>query len=147
MANEEDENNRGFKVTDRRRFSASGEARDSEEATAAAERPSAPPPESPPPGRERPAEAPTPQRGGEGRINFSTFVLSLSTQALAQLGEIPDPIDNQTHVDLVAARHFIDILAMLREKTAGNLDRSESEILEHALYDLRMRFVDHSQKR
>lgn len=101
-----------------------------------------------------PAETPPPSRheareplGPETDINFSTFVLSLSTQALAHLGEIPDPIDNTTRADLVAARHFIDILAMLQEKTAGNLDRSEAEILEHALYDLRMRFVDHSQRR
>lgn len=80
-------------------------------------------------------------------INFSTFVLSLSTQALAHLGEIPDPIDNTTRVDLAAARQLIDILAMLQEKTAGNLDPSEAEFLEHALYDLRMRFVDQTQKR
>jgi len=143
MAREEEEpNKRGFKVQDRRRFSASGDTLD-----AGAE---------PPGGHASPssaaaAAAPEPAQartgGAEAGMSFSTFVLSLSTQALAHLGEIPDPIDNTTRVDLVAARHFIDILAMLQEKTAGNLDRSEAEILEHALYDLRMRFVDHSQRR
>jgi hypothetical protein len=144
MASEEEEPKRGFKVQDRRRFTASGETLDTE-ADARSESPPPPPPtEEPPPRPSREAEA---AAGAETAINFSTFVLSLSTQALAHLGEIPDPVDNTTRVDLAAARQFIDILAMLQEKTVGNLDRSEAEILEHALYDLRMRFVGQSQKR
>lgn len=162
MANQDEESSsRGFKVHDRRRFSSSGEAREPEEGAEAAP----PPRESEaaaatrPPGEPAQAAAARdayaqaahePDKGadyGEAQMNFSTFVLSLSTQALAYLGEIPDPATNTTHVDLAAARHFIDILAMLQQKTSGNLDPSESEILQHALYDLRMRFVDHSQRR
>jgi hypothetical protein len=138
MANEEEKQQpKGFKVEDRRRFSESGEARPTA--------PDATPQES-----EQEA-APT-QSGGAGPaahsaeppldLNFSTFVISLSTQALAHLGEIPHPIDNQTAVDLSAAKQLIDILGILKEKTKGNLDATESGLLDNVLYDLRLRYVE-----
>ncbi len=74
-------------------------------------------------------------------VNFSSFVLGLSTQALMCLGEIPDPQDGKSHQDLSAAKQFIDILGVLKEKTAGNLERGETELLDHILFDLRMRYV------
>jgi hypothetical protein len=75
------------------------------------------------------------------RANFSSFILGLSTQALMYLGEIPDPQDGKAHQDLSAAKQFIDILGILKEKTTGNLDRGETELLDHILFDLRMRYV------
>jgi hypothetical protein len=78
--------------------------------------------------------------------SLASFVFSLSTQALVHLGEVPDPIDGTAHTNLEAARQIIDILAILAEKTRGNLDEAESSLLESALYDLRMRFVDRARR-
>jgi hypothetical protein len=49
-------------------------------------------------------------------------------------------------VDLIAARHMIDILAILRDKTTGNLDNAENSLLESALYDLRMKYVEKARR-
>lgn len=72
---------------------------------------------------------------------FSTFVLSLASSALVQLGEVPDPSTGGTGEDLVLAKHSIDILHMLQEKTANGLDAEESRLIEGLLYELRMKFV------
>lgn len=79
--------------------------------------------------------------GLQGGTDFSTLVVTLSTSALLYLGEIPDPESNAPVVNLPLARHSIDILAMLREKTQGNLTPQESSLLDGFLYDLRMKFV------
>jgi hypothetical protein len=138
MSNEEDkQEKRGFKVEDRRRFSDTGEARP-EGPKDVPERPAARADEQPtkaaPPASEQ-DESALP-------LNFSTFVLSISTQALVHLGEIPNPIDNQPATDLLAAKHMIDILGILKEKTKGNLDNSESGLLDSILYDLRLKYVE-----
>ena len=80
--------------------------------------------------------------GEPSQLTFATFVISLSTQALALLGEIPDPVQGRTAVDLDGARQFIDILGILRDKTRGNLDEQERKLLESLLYEIRMRFVE-----
>lgn len=72
---------------------------------------------------------------------FSTFALSLASSALVQLGEVPDPATGQVGEDLALAKHSIDILSMLQEKTANGLDAEESRLLEGLLYELRMKFV------
>lgn len=72
---------------------------------------------------------------------FSTFVISLASAGLAQLGEAREPATGATGIDLAAARNAIDTLAMLREKTAGNLEPDEEEVLNALLYELRMKFV------
>ena len=74
-------------------------------------------------------------------VNFSTFVFSLNTSALVHLGEIPEFGPGEIKKDLTLAQHTIDILAMLQEKTVGNLAEDEKGFLEHILYDLRMRYV------
>lgn len=135
---EEQDQKRGFKVEDRRRFSESGEARSDATET---EAPPAPAAAAAP----KPAEA-SPNRGQPPpEINFSTFVLSLSTQALAHLGEIPDLMDGQIGKDLIAAKQLIDILGLLQEKTKGNLDASEGALLTNILYDLRLKYVEQSR--
>ena len=140
---EEEQEKRGFKVEDRRRFSESGEVRpehrDSPAPPAAAEPAENAAAETP---KEQAAQTPPPFA-----INFSTFIISLSTQALAHLGEIPHPIDNQVTVDLAAAKQLIDILGVLKNKTQGNLDASESGLLESMLYDLRIKYVEHARGR
>ena len=72
---------------------------------------------------------------------FSTFALSLASSALVQLGEVPDPSTGQMHEDVVLAKHTIDILAMLQEKTRNGLDAEEARLLEGLLYELRMKFI------
>ena len=140
---DEQQEKRGFKVEDRRRFSESGDARaDRHEAPV---QPAAEPASSPPP--ETPAEHAAHRSAPPVAIDFSAFIISLSTQALAHLGEIPHPIDNQVIVDLPAAQQLIDILGILKDKTEGNLDTSESALLENMLYDLRIRFVEHARSR
>jgi len=74
-------------------------------------------------------------------INFSSFILGLSTQALMCLGEIQDPQTGKPQPDLHAARQLIDILGILKEKTVGNLHQEEAQLLDHILFDLRMRYV------
>jgi hypothetical protein len=74
-------------------------------------------------------------------INFANFLLSLSTSALIQLGEIPDPVTKQPVKELTLAKQTIDLIGMLQEKTKGNLTPEEEKMLEYILYDLRMRYV------
>ncbi len=74
-------------------------------------------------------------------VTFSTFILSLNTAALIHLGELPNPETNEKSVNLALARHTIDTLDMLREKTRGNLTPDEERLLESILYELRIRYV------
>jgi len=82
-----------------------------------------------------------------GEMSFSTFVMGLTTQALMHLGEIPDPVHQQVTHDLPAAKQMIDLLGILRDKTKGNLDAAEEQLLGEVLYDLRMRYVELSRVR
>ena len=74
-------------------------------------------------------------------VNFSTFLFSLNTSALVHLGEIPEFGSGEIKKDITLAQHTIDTLAMLQEKTVGNLAEDEKGFLEHILFDLRMRYV------
>ncbi len=77
------------------------------------------------------------------RIDFATFALSLSTSALYHLGLVEDPQTGQrAEPNLAMASQTIDTLEMLQEKTRGNLDDQEAQLLESLLYELRMRFVE-----
>jgi hypothetical protein len=154
-----------FRVIDRRRFAADGTERDpdaqsSEPAPApkapaasgpetgarAGAAPPAAPPEEPEPELGMPYGEPY---GDEHSIpiepTFSTLVMSLSTQALMCLGEIPEVVGQPPRRDLPAAKSVIDLLGVLQEKTRGNLDAGEAALFERILYDLRMRFVELSK--
>jgi len=82
---------------------------------------------------------------GLPEITFSSFILSLSSSALFHFGEIPDPITNQKQKNIELAKQTIDILGLLEEKTAGNLEKDEAVLLENLLYDLRMRYVNETK--
>jgi len=82
------------------------------------------------------------QEGQLPAATFATFVLSLSTSALMQLGAIEDESGTRAEPDLALARHTIDILEVLEQKTRGNLDEQEQELLRGVLHDLHMRFVE-----
>jgi len=150
---EEKEQTKGFKVEDRRRFSAEGELKPEHRGREAATPPgTAEAAESP--GRGDPSNpAPADQtfspfsqyQGAAPEITFGTFVVGLSTQALVHLGELPDPHTNQPATDLQAAQQLIDIIAMLEDKTRGNLERDEQTMLEAILFELRMKYVERAR--
>jgi hypothetical protein len=80
-----------------------------------------------------------------GPIDFYTFVLSLASSAFVHLGDTPHPETGEpVKPDLPLAHQAIDILAMLREKTKGNLTEEEEKFLENLITDLRLRFVQRS---
>jgi len=74
-------------------------------------------------------------------INFATFVFSLHSSVLFQLGVIEDPATGKKSKNLTAAKQTIDIMGMLEEKTQGNLTKEEEGMLKNILYDLRIAYV------
>jgi hypothetical protein len=125
----------GFTVTDRRGFTDAGEARPEVQSPA-----------------EGPPAAPAPPSAATARdaavlpaVDFHTFVLSLGSSALLHLGELEHPEAGRAEKDLPLAKHTIDILAMLQEKTKGNLTPAEEKLMESLLYDLRLRYVSASK--
>jgi hypothetical protein len=128
MGNEkkDEEEEKGFEVRDRR-FSAKQE------------------PDSPAK-EEKKREEPSEEGIAQGNevlpdISFTNLVLSISTSALIQLGVIEDPVSKQPSKNLPLAKQTIDLIGMLQEKTKGKLTSEEEKILEHILYDLRLRYV------
>jgi len=118
-----------FNVTDKRGFTEDG---------------------TPKPVAEEPAEKPpaaaasdTKDKAGESRqpIDFPSYILSYYTQGMVLLGEIPNPYTNKKEEDVESARNIVDILALLEQKTKGNLSSEESKLLESVLYELRMKFM------
>ena len=87
--------------------------------------------------------------GADGRqippATFSTLISSLVTQILMALGGMADPQDGRRYVDLELAKFHVDTLNVLEEKTAGNLDEDEKTILDKALYETRMHYVQVAQ--
>jgi hypothetical protein len=79
------------------------------------------------------------------QVDFGTFVLSLGSSALVHLGEISHPETEQARENLLLARQTIDLLAMLEEKTRGNLTDDETRFLRDLLADLRLKFVEKSR--
>lgn len=76
-------------------------------------------------------------------IDFSSFVISLSSSVLISLGEIPHPDTNELKVDICFAKETIQILEMLQEKTRGNLTEDEQELIDTILFDLRFKYVQY----
>jgi hypothetical protein len=74
-------------------------------------------------------------------VNFSQFIVSLASSALVHLGEIAPPGGTGPQINLALARHSIDVIAMLHEKTAGNLDSEETRLMDALLNDLRTKFL------
>ena len=133
MTKEQEE--QSFTVTDKRGFREDGEAKTPEASGKADEKPAGEPesqPESKAAGEEAPPRPP---------IDFPSYLLSYYTQGLVLLGEVPNPYTNKKEEDVEAARHTIDILSMLEQKTKGNLSSEEQQLLESVLYELRMKFM------
>ena len=76
-------------------------------------------------------------------VSFIAFVFSLASNAAVHFGDLPDPLINETRPpDLEAAAQLIDLLAMLEQKTRGNLSPEERQLLDQVIFELRMRYVD-----
>ena len=100
----------------------------------------------PPPSQQRqPERGPARQKGAPAGTEFSVFLSSLSMQAMVALGEVAHPATGLAQEDLEQARYLIDVLGLLQEKTQGNLTPEEGELLEGALYELRMKYVSKTQ--
>jgi hypothetical protein len=91
------------------------------------------------------AEVQTTTQSGELTQRFIEFVMMQAQNAALFLGQIPNPQTGQAEVNLDVARMFIDQLAMIQEKTRGNLTTEESTVLRNALSSLQMAFVEASQ--
>ncbi len=79
-------------------------------------------------------------------VTFPAFVMSLNTSALYHLGEIADPTTGKSLVDLELARHAIDTLVLIEQKTKGNLSDEEGSLLKNILYDIKLRYVQAVKK-
>jgi len=115
-----------FKVFDKRKLTTEGEIREPDVNT---------------------AEEKTPHPSAEDAetfppASFSLLVLQLATSATIFLGEIALPSTGEKEVNLAGARHYIDLLGILAEKTSGKLDREEERLLNSILTDLRLKYVE-----
>jgi hypothetical protein len=133
MTKEQEE--QSFRVTDKRGFREDGEPIAPETTEKTAEKPAD---ERSSTGEEKPAGQEVPPRPP---IDFPSYILSYYTQGLVLLGEVPNPYTNKKEEDVDAARHIIDLLSMLEQKTKGNLGNEEQQLLETVLYELRMKFM------
>ena len=92
-----------------------------------------------------PENKPKKAASGKPDPHFVNFVSSLAFQALAALGEVPDPVSQERKVNPEQAKQMIDILTMIREKTEGNLTEDETNMLGQALYELQMKYVEKTE--
>ncbi len=131
MAEEE----KGFVIKDRRSFDEKGDLREKGE--------KAPPPREEEKGKAK-GRAQEKQEHTQPlpEVNFTSLIFSLSSSALFHFGEVADPQTGEKKKDLPLAKHAIDTIAMLKEKTKGNLTEEEAKFLESVLTDLRWRFVN-----
>ena len=74
-------------------------------------------------------------------LDFTSFILSLSTSVLMHLGVVENPVTKKTEKELPVARQTIDIIELLKEKTEGNLSEEETQLMVNVLRELRMLYV------
>jgi hypothetical protein len=89
----------------------------------------------------QPPKAPQPSRGPLPPASLTLIVSTLYLQGIVALGLIPNPVTKKAEADQQQAKHAIDLLAVLQQKTEGNRTPEETEEIEAALHELRMAFV------
>jgi hypothetical protein len=133
--------NPSFQVVDKRRFDTSGQERSPEAAAA---------PEQPTIDTSKPQASDatqqftlkdSPSEHAEEPVAFTSFIMSLATQVLVQLGQMPSPSGMEIPIDRESARQTIDIIAMLQKRTKGNLSSEEARFLEEVLHSLRVSYL------
>ncbi len=161
IGHEENQEEVSFKVTDRRKFNADGSVKDGVELTAK------PVEQAPQPTPEPTAATPEPIKeavaqseaeavddaagldeplddempGADDPASFVNFLSTLATNAAAALGAVPHPATGKRVLDLDSGKYWLDVLAMVKDKTKGNLHAQESHLLDGLLADLRMQYV------
>jgi len=158
-----EDNQSGFKISDRRLFKPDGTLRDDviieDEPTAptaaddlpapslaAPVAPDLPETAAPPPFEDYATEGPLEAEDPEGmpeQTLFTDFLMQMASSAFIYLGLVEHPATGRRQVNLEAAKDSIDLLDMLREKTRGNLTRGEDKLFEDLMADLKMQFVAH----
>ena len=149
-----EENQGGFKVTDRRLFNADGTLRDDAEieeiAASAAQTPVTAPTANPIFTQSQSQQAaaapvedfPPDNLGAEPEQTlFTEFLMGIASSAFIYLGLVEHPATGRRQVDPMAARESIEMLVMLRDKTKGNLTRGEEKFFDDLLAELKMQFV------
>ena len=121
---------KGFTVNDKRSFDDEGGKKETAEAKGTESQ-----------SKEEQKETETTQNPPLPEVNFNSLIFSLSSSALLHIGEIADPQTGEKRVDLPMAKHSIDIISMLKDKSEGNLDDEEQQFIDNILTDLRMRYV------
>ncbi len=164
-----DEQQPTFKVVDRRPFNPDGSPRElspeeraeneraAESAAAVNPEPQIATPETVPVTEPPAPPEPQPERSGpqherahaggdplDDPASFLSLIMSLASNAASSLGMMPHPVTGESGVDLKTAKHWIDVLGMLEQKTHGNLDEQEAQVVESLLADLRMQYVSFS---
>jgi hypothetical protein len=150
-----------LKVTDKRIFTADGEIREEFQKEITPAEPQATAPKAPEPPPDTPAEDRRqkdtgPPAGGDRRRTiadkatnpatpFTNFIEPLIAQAYMSLGMLRNPYQPEAKIDVSAARQMIEILTLLRDKTAGNLDADEEDFLETHLGELKLAFVQRTK--
>ena len=124
------EEEKGFVIKDRRSFDEQGDLKDQES------------------GDEKKKEEPKentakeePKRPILPEVNFTSLIFSLSSSALFHFGDIADPQTGEKKKDLPLAKHAVDTISMLKEKTEGNLTKEEQTFITSVLTDLQWRYV------
>ncbi len=133
-----DEEKKGFVIKDRRAFDKDGKLKEDAESMHSPDAKGdkgAPKEKKADKGKERQSTTPLPE------VNFTSLIFSLSSSALFYLGEVADPETNQPKKDLSLAKHTIDTISMLKDKTKGNLTDEEDKFITTVIADLKWRYV------
>lgn len=159
IGHEENQEEVSFKVTDRRKFNADGTVKDGvdltakpvEQAPTPTQEPLANaqklPVNEPEAGIEPDGDTPSDDEmaeempGADDPASFVNFLSTLATNAAAALGAVPHPATGKRILDLDTGKYWLDVLAMIKDKTNGNLHAQEAQLLDGLLADLRMQYV------
>jgi hypothetical protein len=124
-----------FQVVDKRQFTSEGERR-----------PDAPPPETPPAASVATGPIASETRApAPAEASFPELVILLADYAALFMGDAPNPATGKAETDLPAARHFIDLLLLLEDKTRNNLSAKEAQLLRGVITQLQLLFVERSK--
>jgi hypothetical protein len=85
-------------------------------------------------------------QGTDNGLLFTQLVLSFQAAAWQQMGKVPSILTGKVERNLEMAKHSIDMIGMLDEKTKDNLSESEAKYLQHALFELRMNYLEEIKK-
>jgi len=149
---DEDKKSGSFTVTDKRRFvvNDSGRVKKNEKIESDKKQKASEPPPIETKSREEKNQAKSSSKGKDiplPEIDFSTFILSLSSNVLLHLGLMENPHTKRMERNLPMAKQTIDLIAMLKDKTKGNLSSEEENLIENLLSDLRLKYVNEASKK